>query len=291
MPAKRKWLIVLLSVSAGVTPAGCTAPTAVPVAPTAATATVAPPATHEEAPTEPPERELTVFAAASLTDAFGQIGAAFEESHPGVTVAFNFAGSQALRTQIEEGAAADVFASANKTELEALIASGHIEPDGGRLFAGNRLVVIMPEDNPAGIATLEDLARPGVKLVLAAEEVPVGKYARQALMNLNALLGSPYAESVLANVVSHEDNVRQVVAKVSLGEADAGIVYSTDAMADPSLVTISIDDPYNVTASYPLAVLAGAPQPDLAAQFAAFVLSQEGQAILASYGFLPPPPG
>ena len=132
------------------------------------------------------------------------------------------------------------------------------------------------------------LRSPGVKLVLAAEEVPVGKYARQALTNLNALLGSSYAESVLANVVSNEDNVKQVVAKIGLGEADAGIVYSTDAMADPSLPTVSIDDPYNVTASYPLVVLTGAPQADLAGEFAAFVLSPEGQAILASFGFLPP---
>jgi molybdate transport system substrate-binding protein len=153
------------------------------------------------------------------------------------------------------------------------------------------LVVIVPQDNPAEIESLADLARPGVKLVLTAEEVPVGRYARQALDNLNGHLGADFAVSVLANVVSNEDNVKQVVAKVSLGEADAGIVYSTDAMAVPSLPTISIDDPYNVTAAYPLAVLTAAPQPELAEQFAAFVLSSEGRAILASFGFLPPPPG
>jgi molybdate transport system substrate-binding protein len=185
---------------------------------------------------------------------------------------------------------ADIFASASTAELEALVASSHVAPGGGQLFAGNRLVVVVPEDNPAGIATLADLARPGVKLVLAAEEVPVGKYARQTLASMNALLGSDFAASVLANVVSSEDNVKQVVAKISLGEADAGIVYSTDAMADPSLPTISIDDPYNVTPSYPLAVLTGAPQADLAGQVVAFVLSTEGQAILDSYGFLPPRP-
>jgi len=260
-------------------------------APTGSAARNPPAATPALEPTPPVERELTVFAAAFLTDAFGEIAGAFEAQHPGVTVTFNFAGSQALRTQVEEGAVADVFASADRAELEALIASGHVDPAGGHVFARNRLVIVLPQDNPAGIATLEDLARPGVKLVLAAEEVPVGKYARQALANLNAVMGSSYAESVLSNVVSNEDNVKQVVAKVSLGEADAGIVYSTDAMADPTLPTVSIDDPYNVTVSYPLAVLVGGPQAELAGQFVDFVLSAQGQAILASYGFLPPESG
>jgi molybdate transport system substrate-binding protein len=214
--------------------AACAAPTDSFEVPTTAALSGTP-----AAPTEGVDRELTVFAAASLTDAFGRIAEAFEAAHPGVTVAFNFAGSQALRTQIEEGAAADVFASANFAELETLIASGHITAEDGQFFAGNRLVVIVPQDNPAEIESLADLARPGVKLVLTAEEVPVGRYARQALDNLNAQLGADFAVSVLANVVSNEDNVKQVVAKVSLGEADAGIVYSTDAMAVPSLPTIS----------------------------------------------------
>ena len=242
-------------------------------------------------PTESIEQELVVLAAASLAEAFTDLGRVFEGSHPGVGVIFNFAGSRALRTQIEEGAVADVFASASALELESLVASGRIEAGAGRSFAGNRLIVILPRGNPAAVGTLGDLARPGVKLVIASEEVPAGRYARQALANLNEVWGPAYAESVLANVVSHEENVRQVVAKVSLGEADAGIVYATDAAADRSLPTVSIDDSYNVIASYPLAVLVGSPRADLAEEFVAFVLSPEGQAILASFGFLPAGPG
>ncbi len=245
------------------------------------------------APTAPAgeKKEVIVFAAASLTDAFGDLGLAFQDAHPGVTVIFNFAGSQALRTQIEQGAVADVFASADPSQLEGLVYAGRGEAEGGIEFARNRLVVVLPADNPASIRSLADLARPGVKLVLAAPEVPAGKYARQALAKLDSELGPIYLESVLANVVSNEENVKQVVAKVSLGEADAGIVYATDARAEPSLLTVPIEDPFNVIASYPVAVLAEAPEPDLAQQFVDFVLSPRGQAVLASYGFLPPGPG
>ena len=129
-------------------------------------------------------KTLHVFAAASLTDAFTEIGENFEAANPGITISFNFSGSQALRTQIEEGAPADVFASANKTEVDALIADALIDQDAPQQFLTNQLVVILPPDNPAGLEKLEDLARPGIKLVLAAEEVPVGKYARQAFDNM-----------------------------------------------------------------------------------------------------------
>lgn len=161
-------------------------------------------------------RTLTVFAAASLSDAFGEIGQAFEAAHPGVTVKFNFGGSQALRTQIEEGAPADVFASANAQEMDRLAAAG-LAVDTPQTFLSNKLVVILPADNPAALEKLEDLARPGVKLVLAAGEVPVGQYARQALDLMNDGFGAEFKEQVLANVVSNEDNVRQVVAKVQFG--------------------------------------------------------------------------
>ena len=129
----------------------------------------------------PEPRTLTVFAAASLTDAFTEIGAAFEAANPGVTVTFNFAGSQALRTQIEEGAPADVFASASGKEMDTLVTGSFVAQDVPQIFLTNKLVVILPADNPAALEKLEDLAKPGIKLVLAAEEVPVGKYARQAL--------------------------------------------------------------------------------------------------------------
>ena len=289
---RRTNLIVLLVVAgAAALLAGCAtaqAPTQVaPLSPTTAVPTAAPLPTVEGTPSLAPG-DLSVFAASSLTDAFGEIGKAFEQAHPGTTVTFNFAGSQTLRTQIQEGAAADVFASANTTEMKALVDSGNVPTAGAHNFAGNRLVVITAPGNSAGINDLQDLASPGAKIVLAAEEVPVGKYARQALQNLNAEFGPTFADQVLANVVSMEDNVRQVVAKVTLGEADAGIVYTTDAAADPNLGTIAIEDPYNVLATYPLAVLEAAPRADLAQAFVDLVLSPDGQAILAKYGFLPP---
>lgn len=232
---------------------------------------------------------LTVFAAASLTDAFTEIGAAFEDTNPGVTVTFNFAGSQGLRTQIEEGARADVFASANTREMDTLVSNGFVAQDAPLLFLTNQLVVILPADNPAGIVSLEDLAKPGMKLVFAAEEVPVGRYSREALDLMNATYGAGFKDKVLANVVSNEDNVKQVVAKVQLGEADAGIVYTSDAIAAPELQTIDIPVEVNVLAVYPIAALNESANAEISEAFIAYVLSDEGQAVLAKWGFGPKP--
>ena len=202
--------------------------------------TVVPP-TAAEAPIAIVEPQtLTVFAAASLTDAFTEIGKSFETANPGVTVTFNFAGSQALRTQIEEGASVDVFASASGKEMDALVTGKFVADGVKQIFLNNKLVVILPSDNPARLEALEDIAKPGIKLVLAAEEVPVGNYARQALDLMNASFGVDFKDKVLANVVSNEDNVKQVVAKVQLGEADAGIVYTSDVVAATDLKTIEI---------------------------------------------------
>jgi molybdate transport system substrate-binding protein len=200
-------------------------------------------------------RTLTVYAAASLTEAFTEISKAFEASHPGVTVSFNFGGSQNLRTQIEQGAPADVFASANLKEMDALVTGNFVDPSTARIFLTNQLIVIFPKDNPAEIASVEDLSKPGLKLVLAAEEVPAGRYAREVLGNLNALFGAEYRDKVLANVVSNEDNIRQAVTKVQLGEADASIVYVSDAVAVPDLQKIEIPADRNVIAEYPIAPL------------------------------------
>ena len=230
---------------------------------------------------------LTVFAAASLNDAFREIGQAFEKYHAGTLVQFNFSGSQDLSTQLQAGARADVFASANMEEMGHLLDAGLVNPEASQVFIHNWLVVILPPDNPAGLMSLADLARPGLKLVLAAEGVPAGRYARQVLENLNAVYGADFKLRALANVVSNETNVRQVATKVSLGEADAGIAYRSDIIAAPDLKTIDIPDEYNVTAEYPIAPLKQAAHPRLADAFIKFVLSAEGQAILQKWGFMP----
>ncbi len=228
---------------------------------------------------------LTVFAAASLTDAFNEIGKAFQAAHPGVTVKFNFAGSQTLRTQIEQGAPADVFASAdmsNMTTLESEQLAG-----ASQVFVENQLILILPPNNPANITSLQDLSKPGLKLVLAANVVPVGKYALQSLDQMNTAFGSDFKTRVLANVVSNEQDVKEVVAKVDLGEADAGIVYISDAIGAPNLKSIAIPTELNVIAQYPIAALNNSTNKNLADTFIAYVLSTDGQATLKKWGFTP----
>jgi len=267
-------------------------PAATPVPPTdtpvPATATVQPTATPAPTATAQP-RTLTVFAAASLTDAFNELGKNFSAANPGVTVTFNFAGSGTLRTQLEQGAVADVFASANQAEMDTLVKDGLVAANASQILLTNSLLVILPADNPANVQTLKDLARPGLKLVLGDTTVPAGKYARQILANLarDPAYGADFSTRALANVVSNETDVKQVVAKVQLGEADAGIVYVSDAVAAPQLKTIQFPAADNVIAKYPIAALLKAAQPDLAVRFIAYVLSPAGQAILQKWGFTP----
>jgi molybdate transport system substrate-binding protein len=253
-----------------------------------APARLASPATQAH-PTPPASRTLTVFAAASLSGAFGDIGKAFEAKNSGVTVTLNFAGSQALRTQIEQGASADIFAAADHKNMDMMVGEKLIVGGTYEDFASNRLVVILPPKNTANIRSLVDLARPGIKLDLADTSVPVGSYARQVLANLSKdpAYGSDYSAKVLVNVVSNETDVKQVVSKVDLGEADAGIVYVTDARAASDLKTIIIPDNDNVIARYPIAVIAGSPNAGLADQFIAYVLSADGQTALRKWGFAP----
>ncbi|HWA15429.1 MAG TPA: molybdate ABC transporter substrate-binding protein [Gemmatimonadales bacterium] len=233
---------------------------------------------------------LTVYAAASLTEAYNEIGKTFEKVHPGTTVRFNFAGSQVLATQIAQGARADVFASADQRWME------YVEEKGGLasapvVFARNQLVVVIPESNPGQVSRLHDLARPGVKLVLAGRQVPAGAYAREALSRLRATPGfsKNFDQAVLANLVSEEENVRAVAAKVQLREADAGIVYQTDVTPNlrSQVSLLPIPDPYNPIAEYPMATLKGGNK-ELGDAFVALVLSAEGQAILKGKGFISP---
>ncbi|WP_374686710.1 molybdate ABC transporter substrate-binding protein [Promineifilum sp.] len=232
---------------------------------------------------------LTVFAAASLTDAFGEIKSVFQAANPGVTVAFNFAGSNQLATQIGEGAPADVFASANAAQMDAAVESGRIDADAAAIFATNRLVVVYPADNPAGIAALPDLAAPDTLIVLAAEEVPAGRYSLEFLNLASAdpALGASFKEAVLGNVASYEENVRSVLNKVSLGEADAGIVYASDLIGVEDVASLEIPGALNVVAEYPIASLNDSAQAEAAAGFIALLLSDKGQTILANYGFGP----
>lgn len=233
---------------------------------------------------------LTVFAAASLTDAFTALGEEFETLNPGVMVTFNFAGSQQLAQQLSQGAPGDVFASANARQMEEVVANGRIDPAAPRPFVQNRLVIIVPATNPANVQGLADLARPGTAVLLADASVPAGQYSLDFLQMAAAdsQLGGNYRDGVLANVVSYEQNVRTVFTKVALGEADAGIVYSSNVVgvSSESVIQFDIPDDLNVIAVYPIAPLADSLSPTLAQHFVDFVLSGRGQAILESYGFV-----
>lgn len=229
--------------------------------------------------------QIIVFAASSLTDAFNEIEAAFEAQHTGVDVVMNYASSSQLATQINEGAPADVFASANLAQMQVVQDAGSITATPS-IFATNRLVVITPSANPA-VATLNDLTKPDLRIVLAAPGVPIRDYTDQMLAALAAdpAYEQAYADAVYANLVSEEENVRQVVAKVALGEADAAVVYASDVTPDVAaqITQIDIPDAYNVLAQYPIAITKDAS--DTARQFVDFVLSEAGQAILTNWGF------
>jgi len=237
-----------------------------------------------------PSPALRVFAAASLADAFREIAREFERAHPGLSVQLNLAGSNQLAAQLEQGAMGDVFASADQRWMDHV---GSLSLIAGQpaLFARNRLIVCVPRTNPARIERLQDLARPGVKVVIGAQAVPVGAYSRVALDKLGRTQGFPrdFARRVLANVVSEEENVKSVVGKVQLGEADAGLVYRSDVTrALARFVRVfEIPDSANVIASYPIAVVKDAPEPVAAQAFVALVLSPEGQGILRRHGLIP----
>jgi molybdate transport system substrate-binding protein len=228
-------------------------------------------------------KELVVFAAASLRESFTELGQWFEQSHAGTRVVFNFAGSHELRTQIENGAPADVFASADQKHMQALVVDkGAAEP---KVFARNEPVLVVPKGNPAGIGELKDLPR-AKRIVIGVPEVPIGAYTLRILEAASRQYGNDFREKVEARVVSRELNVRQVLAKVTLGEADAAIVYRTDAATSKQDVeVIAIPADLNVLAEYPMAVLTRAKQPALAGEFVGSVLSPAGRAVLARFGF------
>jgi molybdate transport system substrate-binding protein len=219
----------------------------------------------------------SVFAAASLTDSFKALGTAFQTSHSGTSVQFNFAGTPTLVTQIEQGASADVFASADKTNMDKLTADG-FTTGTSKVFAHNKLEIVVAAGNPKGITGLADLAKPGVIYITEGATVPAGKYALQILASAG----------VTVTPKSLETDVKSVVSKIELGEADAGIVYVTDVKAAGSKVTgVPIPDSVNVIATYPIVAVKGTRNSALANAFIAYVLSADGQATLQSFGFLP----
>jgi molybdate transport system substrate-binding protein len=231
------------------------------------------------------ESAVTVYAASSLTDAFGELKANFEEEHSGTEVRLNFAGSSTLLTQLQQGAPTDVFASADETRMDAAVSNGLAQSP--QTFARNRLTVIVPAGNPAGIESYRDLARTGITLVLAQDEVPVAQYAKESLTKANAVYGSDFSERVLSNVASREVDVKAAANRVAVGDADATIVYTSDATPDlrERARTIEIPEELNVVATYPITVLEGARSPELAQEWVDLVLSDDGQRVLESYGF------
>jgi molybdate transport system substrate-binding protein len=234
-----------------------------------------------------PGGTLNVFAAASLIDAFEEMREVFEEDNPGAEVRLNFAGSSKLLTQIQQGAPADVFASADEEKMNVALQNELVEEP--RPFVTNELAVIVPEDNPAGVGSLEDLAGEDVMLVLAEEGVPVAKYAKEMLQKADAEYGEGFSGRVLGNVVSREVDVKAAANRVSLNEADATFVYESDITPDieERVEVVEIPPEFNVVATYPIAVTTAAQNKELANLWVEFVFSEEGQSILRSWGFEP----
>jgi molybdate transport system substrate-binding protein len=273
--------IVSLVVAACAGPAGGSPPAS--LAPSQAPTAVAPSAS-------PDAFELTIYAAASLKAALEKAEAAYEAANPGADLVIATDSSAALETQIEQGAPADVFLSADTANPEKLVDKGLADGEPVT-FASNELAIIVPKENPADIQAPADLARPGTKIIAAGEEVPITEYAKQLIDNLAKEAGYPtdFAAAYAANVVSKEDNVKSVVAKVAdFVEGDAGIVYVTDAKASDQVLTIPIPLGANVPATYDAVVVRASMHADEANAFLDWLAGAEGQVILRELGFLPP---
>ncbi len=236
---------------------------------------------------------VTVFAAASLTDVFQEAARSFSRSGHTGNVEFNFAGSQQLAGQLREGARADIFASADEMQMQAAIDAGRIGKRSVKTFACNRLIVgygrggTGAADGAPGLESLLKLAQPGHKIVVGAEAVPIGQYTRQFLANAaqDDRFGPGFRGGFEANIVSEEQNVRGILSKLQLGEADAGVVYASDLVGNSELQRMEIPAHLNVSAVYPIALTLDSRQPEQAATFVTFLFSQEGTAVLEAHGF------
>ena len=236
-------------------------------------------------------KELTVFTAASLTGAFTEIGQMYK-NETNINVVFNFDGSQVLRTQIENGAYADIFVSANAKQMNLMKNEGFMNNSSITVFTKTKPVIIVPKDNPAKIQNISDLAKPGIKIVIGTKDVPIGDYTHQILAKLanDSAFGPEFTKKVMANVVSNETNVNYITSKVALGEADAGVAYKSDITKDlaAKITKIEIPEKYNVIAEYPTGVLKQSKYPAQAQEFINLVKSDKGMAVLEKYGFEPP---
>ncbi len=231
---------------------------------------------------------LTVLAASSLADAFGELAGRFEERNPGVEVRQSFESSSTLLAQIQQGAPADVFASASEEEMDTAVEEG-LTKNEPEVFVKNREVVMVPKDNPAGIRGFEDVAEPGVRLVLAEEGVPAADYALEILGKAEEAYGPGFERDVLNNVVSREADVRASVNRVVVGDADATFGYASDHTPDirDRVEVVPIPPDLNIVATYPVAALDGTREPDLARRWVDLVTGEEGQRVLEKWGFEP----
>jgi molybdate transport system substrate-binding protein len=231
---------------------------------------------------------LTILAASSLTDAFGQLGKTFEQQNPGTTVKTSLGASSDLLAQIQQGAPADVFASAAEEEMNTAVKDNLV---AGKpvVFVKNREIIMVPKDNPANIKSLEDLSKPNIKLVLAAKDVPAADYAVEILGKANKVYGSNFKKDVLSNVVSREADVRAAVNRVVVGDADATFGYASDYTPDirDKVKVITIPPDLNIIATYPIATLKDAKEPAFAKKWVDLVTSSEGQEVLKGWGFEP----
>jgi molybdate transport system substrate-binding protein len=276
----RRRLGIVFGLAVGVALAACS------VSPTPSAS--APPSASPVPATGASPLTLTIYAASSLKTALAKMKTAYETSTPGVTLVLSTDSSAALETKIEQGAPADVFLSADTADPKKLVDANLAT--GQTTFARNLLAVIVPKANPAGITGAKDLAEPGIKIVAAGDGVPITKYATQLVSNLAGQPGFPdqFASRYALNIVSKEDNVAAVVAKIELGEGDAAIVYRTDAQASTKVTVLAVPDEANVPATYAGVVVSATHQRDAARAFLAWVAGPDGQAILGSLGFLPP---
>ena len=229
--------------------------------------------------------ELTVFAASSLTDAFEELGEVFEEQNPGVEVRFNFAGSSALLAQLQQGAPADVFASADEAKMLDAGKAGLVRE--AQTFAENSPVVIVPPGNPAGVEELRNIAGRDLDLVLAQDGVPIAEYTDEILKKAGARYGDNFEDRVLENVVSRETDVRAATNRLALGEADAAFVYASDVTPEgrDGVEVIGIPAEINVVATYPIAVSESASNPELARKWVDLVSGEKGQRTMEEWGF------